>query len=131
MTGLRKLPVWAKILIGIGGWFFGELLIFTIFYKNMGMAMFLHISFIILYPIVFYKLSAKKKIMQIRCPNCKYEGQGKFIIKGSFGMEVVLWLCFLVPGIIYSVWRVTTKRFGCPQCDYEYVVKLGMVKVTS
>jgi hypothetical protein len=92
MTKLKKLPVWAKILVGIGGWLLGSMLIMILFHNSAGLSMFLFISFLFIYPLVFYNLAAQKKIMQIRCPNCKYEGQGKFITKGSFGLEVIMWL---------------------------------------
>ncbi len=131
MTPLKKSPVWAKILIGIGGWFLGSMLIMMIFVNSSGLAIGLFISFLFIYPLVFYNLAAQKKVMLIRCPNCKYEGQGKFITKGSFGMEVILWLFLIVPGLIYSVWRLSNKKWTCPQCDFEHVVKIGMAKATS
>lgn len=65
------------------------------------------------------------KSQLVKCPNCGYEGPGKRFIKGSFGIEVVLWLLFLIPGFIYSIWRLTTPYFGCPKCEYQYVVKVG------
>jgi len=33
----------------------------------------------------------------------------KIDTKGSFLIELVLWLCFIVPGLIYSIWRHTTR----------------------
>jgi hypothetical protein len=41
--------------------------------------------------------------------------------KGSFIMEVALWLFFLLPGLIYSIWRLTSRYYACPacgSCDY-------------
>ncbi|MDA8106174.1 MAG: hypothetical protein M0Z71_12455 [Nitrospiraceae bacterium] len=61
----------------------------------------------------------------IRCPNCKYEGIGEYKAKGHFCVEIVLWCCFLLPGIIYSVWRGSSRRWICPQCGFENVVKTG------
>jgi hypothetical protein len=37
--------------------------------------------------------------------------------KGSFGVEVLLWLFFLLPGFLYSIWRMTTTFHGCPKCQ--------------
>lgn len=31
-------------------------------------------------------------------------------------MELFLFLLFIVPGLIYGVWRLTTKRKICPAC---------------
>ena len=50
------------------------------------------------------------------CSNCGYVGQAKKVTKGSTLMELVLWLCFIFPGLIYSMWRLTTKHLACPKC---------------
>ncbi len=74
---------------------------------------------------VYLTLRTKKTNMLISCPNCKYEGAGKHTTRGSFWIEIVLWLCFIVPGLIYSIWRLTTKGYVCPKCDYRYVARVG------
>jgi hypothetical protein len=43
----------------------------------------------------------------------------KTVTKGSFAMEIVLWLLFLLPGFCYSVWRMTTRHKACPACSGE------------
>jgi hypothetical protein len=50
------------------------------------------------------------------CTACGTLGRPKMKVKGSFIIELALWLCFLLPGIIYSVWRSTTRGPCCPQC---------------
>jgi hypothetical protein len=50
------------------------------------------------------------------CTACGHVGSSKTITKGHFALEVVLWLCFLLPGIIYSVWRHTSRYEACPVC---------------
>jgi len=62
-----------------------------------------------------------KKI--IECPNCKYQGEGKTNTPGSIVIEIILWLCLLIPGLIYSIWRLTARKVICPKCSYEYVIK--------
>lgn len=42
------------------------------------------------------------------------------------GIELVLWLCFIIPGLIYSLWRLSTRSPGCPSCGQP-----GMVNVNS
>ena len=39
------------------------------------------------------------------CPHCGVTGMPRKVTKGSFGIELILWLFFLLPGLIYSVWR--------------------------
>lgn len=57
------------------------------------------------------------------CANCGTQGWAKRYTKGSFGIEVVLWLLLLIPGIIYSVWRLTSKYDGCPQCGAANMIR--------
>lgn len=50
------------------------------------------------------------------CTKCGTTTKGKTITKGSFFIELILWLCFFVPGIIYSMWRLSTRYEACPEC---------------
>lgn len=50
------------------------------------------------------------------CPACGTRGEPKQITRGSTGIELVLWLCFIIPGLIYSLWRLSTRHPGCPSC---------------
>jgi len=70
-------------------------------------------------------------MMEIQCPNCKYEGNGKYITKGYVAVELVLWLLFLFPGLVYSIWRLSTKKWVCPECDFENVRKIKETKETK
>ncbi|MGC9194681.1 MAG: hypothetical protein ACP5IL_04410 [Syntrophobacteraceae bacterium] len=56
--------------------------------------------------------------MKIICPACDYVGESKSIAKGSKKIEVVLWCCLLVPGMLYTMWRQSRegRYHGCPQC---------------
>jgi hypothetical protein len=60
----------------------------------------------------------------IRCPNCAYEGKARKYTKGSFLIELLLWLLFILPGLLYSLWRVSSRYTGCPNCQYQYVYPL-------
>lgn len=51
------------------------------------------------------------------CANCGTESKGTSKTKGSIFIELILWLCFLVPGLIYSIWRLTTRHRVCPYCQ--------------
>lgn len=58
------------------------------------------------------------------CPNCGYRGRPKKMVKGSIVIELILWLLILIPGIIYSIWRHTTKYWVCPKCGAPNMVPL-------
>ena len=53
---------------------------------------------------------------ELVCTTCGHVGSSKTITKGHFALEVVLWLCLIVPGFIYSVWRHTSRYEACPVC---------------
>jgi len=59
---------------------------------------------------------------QMFCTACGHEGSAKKETPGSFLIEVILWLAFLVPGIVYSVWRITNKYFVCSKCKNKSVI---------
>ena len=50
------------------------------------------------------------------CPSCGTVDQPRKHTKGSFVLELLLWLLFIVPGSIYSLWRRTTRALVCPGC---------------
>ena len=62
---------------------------------------------------------AKTKMV---CTQCGTVGSGKTHTSGSFLIELVLWLCFLVPGLIYSIWRLTTRKEVCGACGASTLV---------
>lgn len=53
---------------------------------------------------------------QYVCTSCGFVGLPKRTAKGSLGIEIILWLCFLVPGLIYSMWRLASYHNACPEC---------------
>ena len=64
---------------------------------------------------------AKKMI----CGNCGTAGKPKLHTKGSIAIEIILWCFFIVPGLIYSVWRMTTKEEVCRTCKQPGLVPLN------
>lgn len=59
------------------------------------------------------------------CTNCFYVGNGVKHTPGSFLIELVLWLCFFVPGIIYSIWRLSARTEVCPLCGAADMIPAG------
>ncbi|MBI4916839.1 MAG: hypothetical protein HY825_13410 [Acidobacteria bacterium] len=62
---------------------------------------------------------------QMICPNCGTVGVPKSHTKGSFGVELLLWLLFLLPGLLYSLWRLGTRYKGCAACGQPGLIPLG------
>lgn len=59
------------------------------------------------------------------CSNCGHLGHEKQITKGSFGIELILWLCFLIPGLIYSLWRLSSRHSACAHCQAPNLVPVN------
>lgn len=59
------------------------------------------------------------------CPSCGTKGTPIVKVKGSFGIEIVLWLCFLLPGLIYSIWRLSSRYAACPACDQRGMIPIN------
>ncbi|MCB2107350.1 MAG: hypothetical protein KDE14_06590 [Rhodobacteraceae bacterium] len=50
------------------------------------------------------------------CASCGSQSVRRHV-QGSFFIELILWLCFIVPGLIYSIWRRTgLKKYHCAEC---------------
>jgi hypothetical protein len=58
----------------------------------------------------------------VRCHETAYNP--KTHTPGSLGMEIALWLFFLVPGVIYSVWRLSARAKVCPSCGSGELIPL-------
>ncbi len=57
-----------------------------------------------------------KRSANLYCPHCGSVSGGISHTRGSMLVELILWLCFLAPGIIYSVWRISSRQTVCPSC---------------
>lgn len=60
------------------------------------------------------------------CKNCGYMGEPATVTRGHFSIELLLWLCFILPGLVYSIWRLSSRYAACPKCDAP-----GMIPVSS
>lgn len=56
------------------------------------------------------------------CSRCGETGIPKAITKGSIWIELLLWCFFLIPGLIYSLWRMFSRYDGCQSCGSTELV---------
>jgi hypothetical protein len=56
------------------------------------------------------------------CPNCGAVEIPMSKPKGSGLVNFILFLFFIIPGVLYFVWRMTTYRDVCPKCGAEGVI---------
>ncbi|UCE05495.1 MAG: hypothetical protein JSW07_18080 [bacterium] len=61
---------------------------------------------------------------KLLCRNCGYEGSAKTMTKGSIFIEMILYFCFIIPGLIYSMWRVINRYKVCPKCRTPNMIPL-------
>ena len=58
------------------------------------------------------------------CLACGHQGKPRRIMKGSIGVELLLWLFFLLPGLVYSLWRHISVYDGCSSCGDPSLIPL-------
>ena len=59
------------------------------------------------------------------CKNCNYIGEvdgGE--MRGNFWVSTILWTLYMIPGIIYSIWRRSAKK-RCKKCGSGSLIKLN------
>ena len=56
------------------------------------------------------------------CLDCGSRARSVQVTQGSTTIELILWVCLIVPGLIYSVWRLTTRKWACPVCGGHHLV---------
>lgn len=59
------------------------------------------------------------------CTVCLTVGEPRRVTRGSFLIEVVLWLMLLVPGLVYSLWRLSTRHDACRECGSSAIVPVA------
>jgi len=75
------------------------------------------IAVITIVVLIIMYLSTHEKIVKKRCAVCDRTSFPITRRKGYFALEIVLWILFILPGIVYSVWRLCApKDVKCPHC---------------
>ena len=61
------------------------------------------------------------------CLECESVVTPKMKMPGSWAVELVLWLFFIIPGLIYSAWRGSARKRVCPECGSDRLVPVSSV----
>lgn len=75
---------------------------------------------------VYDGYAASIKPPSMICTTCGTQANPATSNKGSGLIELILWLCFILPGLIYSIWRRSKLTPTCPACHHA-----SMVPITS
>lgn len=78
------------------------------------------IVFIIIAVLIALRRASGKASMI--CRDCGHAGHSQLITRGSLIMEVLLWICFIIPGVIYSIWRISTRYDACNACGSSRII---------
>ena len=65
------------------------------------------------------------------CTQCGHVGRPVVVTPGSIWIEVILWLAFLVPGLIYTVWRHSKRHDACPKCGSAAIIPADSPKAVA
>ena len=64
------------------------------------------------------------------CTACLSEVRPKTFTPGNFGLELLLWLLMILPGLIYSISRLSRRFKGCPVCEALNPIPLNSPKAS-
>ena len=56
------------------------------------------------------------------CIHCGYVGTAKMLTDGDRTVEFFLWLCGLLPGLIYTLRRYRNRYPVCPECGARNLI---------
>lgn len=66
-----------------------------------------------------------KRFICLACGSVDYPRK---ITRGSFFIEILLYLLLIAPGVIYTLWRLTTKYKGCRTCGSASIIPVSSPK---
>jgi hypothetical protein len=61
---------------------------------------------------------------RVLCTRCLEQAIPKTVTPGSIGVEILAWIFFLIPGLMYSLWRLSARELACPSCGATELVPL-------
>jgi hypothetical protein len=62
------------------------------------------------------------------CTRCESLTKAHMVTPGSFLVEILLWLAFIFPGILYTMWRYTQKGYRCQACGSSELIPMSSPK---
>lgn len=87
------------------------------------MSFFVFLLVVVIVALIIKGFSGRRE--QKICAQCRSVGYPKKSTPGSFGLEVFLWLLLFVPGLIYSIWRISSRKRVCQYCGYPNPIPIS------
>ncbi|MFP4164575.1 MAG: hypothetical protein ACLFVE_11380 [Chitinispirillaceae bacterium] len=69
--------------------------------------------------VLLMKAGGRKRLL---CVSCGTVSSIHPKPQGSAAVELILWLCFLVPGLVYTIWRGSRMISQCPKCGSREMI---------
>jgi ribosomal protein S27AE len=54
------------------------------------------------------------------CPNCGHVGKATY--NGSLLITLILLCFYILPGLVYEIWRCSKGRVKCPSCGQSAMI---------
>jgi|GEM_PF-3342578 len=58
------------------------------------------------------------------CKTCGHIGQPDISMRGNLALEILLWLCGIVPGVVYTLWREQNLFEVCSMCRGKSIIPM-------
>lgn len=74
--------------------------------------------------LIFFLVKAMFGISRgkrMHCMTCGTEDAPARITQGNVAIEIVLWISFIIPGLIYSLWRMNSRHNACRACGARHL----------
>lgn len=89
-------------------------------------------TIVLIIGIIFIPYIIAKKIIFLPkkqiCLLCNNFGRFPKKPRGYFLIEIILWFFFLIPGLIYSIWRHMSAKNACTSCGSTNVILMNSMK---
>jgi hypothetical protein len=66
--------------------------------------------------IALQLVKPKRSVDARVCGNCGHHAPALVVKRGSVWISVIGWLVFLPAGLLYSLWRLSTRHLVCESC---------------
>ena len=66
--------------------------------------------------------------IEMICTTCGFVGKPKSKRRGHFIIEILLWLFMILPGVLYTLWRLTGIAKYCPACGNPAMIPTSTPK---
>lgn len=63
-----------------------------------------------------------KRTTKIVCTSCGSVGYPQTVTPGYILIEIALWLVFILPGLLYSIWRLSARHQACGVCGQKTII---------